>query len=1424
MNRIGTLLYTIRITLVLGILIAATLVGGTALADHLEYRLREIRSDLVTNLETAVSQEISWESVSPSVLRGLTVYGVRVSGNQGTAESVSISVRLREILRGNSHRAVPTVVIRSPTVVLDSPGAFRQLEETIAFFRRSGTGRRIITVRIENGFLQAETDEATFGVSDFQGEFRVDATRVRGDLRGDISAHSTLDDDGFRVRTRVVGTIDSDRSGDPAGATLELSRIESSHFSAADQTVRLERAGGSLHLERIRSRDALDLVAQIDVETREVRVTARSRDVIPSALVTFRGPWKDFNAWITTPITTRSTATLRLDGSFVEAEGTIDSSVNHPSLPEPFGIQAEFRLSPQRFDFASLSIDAPRGTAGFSGSWHPGTRAPDGRIQFTRFSYAGSPVIDGHVTVSGSTDSAGMSADRITVDGLSIYHLVARHRSGTFYDSLEASLSLEQDFKSQVRATVRFADWDDFTGELELIDISATRAGTVARSFGSTMDLPDLLRETRISGSARFDLRAGDTIVRVPYMSVTDRNDSSRLASISGEYRNGNISLTHYYLRYGEITLSGEGSAVVYSNRMFTFSTEFTVNQVEYYLKGSSASDGSLSVSGPYGFAAEFRVTEGGGIAFKAVTQDAPLPLGRTRVSADAEGVFYTPTDWYLNIRELNAREIPLPGPGVRTGSITMSVAIHPETLQIAVTEMMDSTGILAGMIEIRYAFSADGPEISASGRLAGIDSDELYRIALRYSAGAIAMDVRFANSPASRISSRIERGTIDGTIQAVGTFREPEIRAFIESERLITNGNAASVRFLVHSNSSVLRMTGGEFGFGTVRLDVPQIIVDREEGTIDGSLRFRRLDEDVLLRVSGTTDAIPVLSPQVMFSNDIDLSVQASRGTDGSTIEDPRAWHYRLSRTGEMTVLNRQDGAIQASLADSGEFDLRVGGDLAYRGNASGIVTPTRVEVTVSDIRIDLSRLTLPPAVQAVHIDRGTVTGSLRMLGFPGDPDFFGTLTIQGAVLNTPLSPDALGPINTTLIFEEKLIRVPETRVMLGQAPTDLSLRLLLNRFALEQYEIEIDLPGENGAHIVSEFGPVHVDGYARGSLLVSGTPRNLNVTGSAHVYGTELAVSSDFQPETLEGPNAVVDLTIRTGRAVRFIWPDTELPILRSNFATGQEVALRVDTRADTFSLVGDVEIQSGDVFYFDRNFLIRTGRVVFRETQDDFDPRLTARAELRETTPDGPVRIYLVADGQRLSEFSPRFESSPPLDGAEIVAILGGSILQTGSDGSSTLPTALLSTSDIVTRFGFFRQFENSVREQLNLDLFSIRTSFVRNILLTAITPVDEQVQQQVTPSLGTYLNNTSMFMGRYIGDAVFAQLVLQMSARDPEIFPEDDGIQRLGGVLIDSEISLEWQTPFFLLEWNFAPQNPEELFIRDNIFSFLWSFSY
>jgi translocation and assembly module TamB len=53
----------------------------------------------------------------------------------------------------------------------------------------------------------------------------------------------------------------------------------------------------------------------------------------------------------------------------------------------------------------------------------------------------------------------------------------------------------------------------------------------------------------------------------------------------------------------------------------------------------------------------------------------------------------------------------------------------------------------------------------------------------------------------------------------------------------------------------------------------------------------------------------------------------------------------------------------------------------------------------------------------------------------------------------------------------------------------------------------------------------------------------------------------------------------------------------------------------------------------------------------------------------------------------------------------------------------------------------------------------------------------------------------------------------------------GLTEIGpGLEPDLELSLEWSTPFFMLEWSFLPKHPENLFLSDNSLSFSWRYSY
>ena len=179
------------------------------------------------------------------------------------------------------------------------------------------------------------------------------------------------------------------------------------------------------------------------------------------------------------------------------------------------------------------------------------------------------------------------------------------------------------------------------------------------------------------------------------------------------------------------------------------------------------------------------------------------------------------------------------------------------------------------------------------------------------------------------------------------------------------------------------------------------------------------------------------------------------------------------------------------------------------------------------------------------------------------------------------------------------------------------------------------------------------------------------------------------------------------------------------------------------------------------------------------------------------------------------------------AEILAMLGGAVFVQQGGGPIDLSQAVLLTSDLVSQFGIVRGFENTIRNALQLDLFSIRTQLFQNLIRGVMSGTDtdtnlgeESPLDTGVPSLGKYLDNTTLFLGKYLGTDLFLELLVQLRATDPLAAPT----QSLAGITVEPEFSLEWQTPFFMLEWTFFPTDPSSLFLTDNTVSFSWEYSY
>jgi hypothetical protein len=380
--------------------------------------------------------------------------------------------------------------------------------------------------------------------------------------------------------------------------------------------------------------------------------------------------------------------------------------------------------------------------------------------------------------------------------------------------------------------------------------------------------------------------------------------------------------------------------------------------------------------------------------------------------------------------------------------------------------------------------------------------------------------------------------------------------------------------------------------------------------------------------------------------------------------------------------------------------------------------------------------------------------------------------------------------------------------------------------------FNIDISVPPETPIPYGFDITGFLAKGDASGDLKIGMEDLVLNISGDLSAHDTEISLNTDELAAAQRGDlqttlkPVTVNLTVTTGKKVEFVWPSADFPILQAYAAMGTVVQVAADTQTGRFSIVSDVNIRSGEIFYFERSFYIRSGTLTFRENEIQFEPRITARAEARDRTTDGPVTISLIVDNAPLFNFTARFESNPPLSQMEIFSLLGQNVTGDSVDESTgNIQRAFVnSTADLLAQFQVVRRLERGVRDILGLDMFTVRTQILQNAIFQATglqTPVDRNFR------VGNYFDNTTVFIGKYFTPDFFGQSMLSLrydvnQTTFGDLYP--GGLALGGGMLLEGDFGLELHGPLFDIRMNFIPLHQESMFISDTSFSLIWNWSF
>ncbi len=532
------------------------------------------------------------------------------------------------------------------------------------------------------------------------------------------------------------------------------------------------------------------------------------------------------------------------------------------------------------------------------------------------------------------------------------------------------------------------------------------------------------------------------------------------------------------------------------------------------------------------------------------------------------------------------------------------------------------------------------------------------------------------------------------------------------------------------------------------------------------------------------------------------------------------RSWTFSGSYGNDGFKVQGGGGDLHAALSPDGSFELSMENDFPILASVKGRMRDNLLSAKVEDIKIDLARLGAFLPIENLKVLDGDLTGSLTLDGSLADPEINGILSVQGGVVeSTALLKDRFGPFSGYVNFSGRNVELAPAVIPLSTGAVEVSASGLLENWSLTDLGFKVVTRNDSVVVLSTKIaGITLIDTRAQLDIALSLDAGTVVAAGSVYLdRGQALIDPQGFGPEAQQpiDPNAPsfrIDASISFGKQLEVYLPDANLPIIRGFTLPGSLLSLKFDSGSGEYSLDGAIDLRSGYVFYYLRNFFIRSAKIEFAENTNKFNPLVTVDAELRESGREGLVRINLSTEKAPLSNLNPRLSSIPFYSETELIAIMSGGVLAVDTSKSLTIREAAIASSEFIPQLNIFKSFEQRVQKALGMDIVFIRSSFMQRWLLDLTKPSSEPNAED---PLARYLDQSELYMGRYLTDSAFFHASLRF---------REDPLVSSSRLRLDSEFGIEFDSPFGQINWSITPFMGEGSLVSGQELSLSWRLAY
>jgi hypothetical protein len=973
---------------------------------------------------------------------------------------------------------------------------------------------------------------------------------------------------------------------------------------------------------------------------------------------------------------------------------------------------------------------------------------------------------------------------------------------------------------------------------LSLDSFSIFNLAEAFRPFTGFVSIPanlSPLRNISVDTDIFFSTDFNNIAYNIPRITISSGKTVVGEVSLSGTNKHFSLNNGVFYLGKNELILSAE--AAFPSEKVLDFSINANYLDVSWNIAGHILDKNTLIINDPNGLHVYGSISNTGALSGYIEGVNFPVPTSVSPVYMN----FYSALRYYsADFWSLDVSHFKFQGLYTKNGEVNLNVSgiADQDGASFRNISYNDNKGSLAGSADFKWEhdFSylqffvnvTDRKEKGEAYKLEGNFKDN--HLSVNGSVSGIRID-RFIQGKGIMLASA--EGQLSWN--SADSFNT-HINLSSFSAKQQTQNIQASGDLFFSNNNLVLRDL--KLDYNNIKAVFPVFNISPAEGFAKINAKISGFNKKKT--IEGIIDIDAGFSKIDSWIN-IGEITNSFKGTlninniqYGDLFQENIAFHI----TGNESAISISGGIndmIRLKTDNTGNFYLSLSDPFPVRGSFSGVFDKGNFDAYTSDFYIDMASLwkLAGDSDDSFNLAGGYITGKMNLRGPVWNPQFYGSGTGTSFNIQVPgYVSENIRPVPFHITAEGYEMSFGPVVTSVGSGGGNVSGWLRFEYWIPRNVGLNVNIPKKTPVPYSINIAGFIANGDASGKLafVLNSNDKVLEIKGDLYMDKTEMGVNMDqitslknvsFENDTNNKINAVVDINITTGPTVEFFWPNKLSPILRVNPEMGTVFSVKSDSQAGQYSLVSDINIRRGEINYMDRNFHIRQGNIVFRENEAQFNPRLSVKAEIRERSNSGPVTISMIIDNEPLLSFAPRFESTPSLTQLEINAILGHNLASAQGNidqsqrllfsSSTELMSQIVSSSDIMTQMIFMRQFERSLRNFLNLDMLSIRTKFLQNAIISGTSGFSGSSNR-----IGNYFDNTTVFIGKYIGNDMFAQGTLTLR------YDEND--QSFGGIKFEPDIGFELQSPFFGIRWSFFPNHPENWWVNDHSITLTWRKSF